>query len=416
MRNRLVCLGLGILCGAATPCRAGTLRVDGEAWGQFRKNAALQREVPINTYLGAGVADLGKWHLGAATDLRFFRDLQRSIGDVDLYQGLVHAQPREAIQLDIGRQFVSQGFAAGVLDGVRTTVVPFDRLAVTAYAGMPRTVERGDFNRDDGLLSGLSFALRGAASTSAQVHVAWRKVVFARRDWGANDTVRLGVNLAHRFGGRMRPMAYGLFEYDAAGKVVEAGTVGIDLAPTGRVALNLEGNYFNADRATNRPTILALFTQGPLWTARCASTVTLVPGWLDVVERYAYQRVTPQAGLHRHGHLLEIAFPLTIASIGLAIEPAYYFEKSFGGRLHGGRLVAHEDFTDRLFADAGVDYVTYQKVTRDNDTGLSTWGWAGYEIVKGWRVAAGVEYNKNNAFNQDVRGTLQIGYHYGKKM
>lgn len=415
---RKIC-SLALCCAvalSAAPAVAGELRLDAAEWSQYRKNAKLQRELPTNTYLGGGVTDLGKWHVGAQTDMRFFRDLKRSIGDYDLYQGLVHAQPSESVQFDLGRQFVSQGFSAEILDGVRTTVTPFSAMAVTAYAGVPRSVDRGDFNKNDGFLSGLSIAVRNIPKTNLQLHTAWRKNDLSQKNWRENDTLRVGADLSHQFGGFAKPMVYGLIEYDAAGKLVETGTVGVDVYPSRRVAINLEGNYFNINRSTTRPTIMSLFTQGPLWTARASSTIALIPGWVDLVERYAYQRVELQTGVHRSGHLVDIGPSFTVESIGLAVEPGYYYEKSFGGRVHGVRLAAHEEFTPRLTADAGIDYATYRKVTNDNDNAFSSMVWAGYEIVKGWKVSAGVEYNKNNAFNRDVRGSLHIDYRYGKKI
>lgn len=48
--------------------------------------------------------------------------------------------------------------------------------------------------------------------------------------------------------------------------------------------MNVEFNSFDANRSANRPTILGLFTAGPLYSGRLASTWTLLPDLLDGAE------------------------------------------------------------------------------------------------------------------------------------
>ncbi|MBI4365908.1 MAG: hypothetical protein HY543_03725, partial [Deltaproteobacteria bacterium] len=331
--------------------------------------------------------------------------------DADFYQARLRLQPTEWLRTELGRQFVSEGFSTELIDGLRATLVPARWLEATVYAGVPRSVERGDFNADDGLLTGLSLGLSGMERTSARLSAAWRKLDATQADWRQNDSLLLGAGASHRFGGSRAPTLYGLLEYDLSAKVTDTATVGADITPFERLSGTLEFDYFNVNRQTNRQTILGLIAQGPIWSGRVAATLTLIPDWIDLRASYGYYRMEVQPGAWRTGHLLDVTAPIRWGAIGLGVQPGYSYSSSFGGRLYGARLIAHEDFTPRLFADAGVHFTTYRKITRDNDIGVGSWLWAGYAVAKHLTVSAGAEYNTNNALNRDIRGGVRIRFH-----
>lgn len=404
-------LGVLLFPGSAV---AGSLHLNTTLVGQVRENERDQREIPANGYLGFGW--VGSKNITLRSQMRLFRDLDRRLDDYDLYQAVLHFEPAGSLRVDFGRQFVNQGFSVEMLDGIQTTLLPPGPIEVAVFSGIPRSVERGDFNENDGLLTGLSAGLKGVSGTNARIRLAWRKNDIKVSDLRQNDEVRIGTNLSHQWAIEGRPMLYGLAEYDATSKVVDAGTVGVELAPASWVVLNLEGNYFDVNRESSRPTILALFAAGQVWTGRVSSTWTLVPGLLDLTESYSYQRYEIQDGVRRNGYLLDAGLPLSFEAVGLFVQPGYYFAKSFGGDVHGVRAGLHEDFTDKLSADAGVDFATYDKITSDDDNAFSTVVWTGYEILKGWKVSAGFEYNRNNLFDRDVRGSLKVDYRYDRSL
>ena len=114
----------------------------------------------------------------------------------------------------------------------------------------------------------------------------------------------------------------------------------------------------------------------------------------------------------RRGHLAESALPFSFDAIGLVLTPGYYFADSFGGRLHGAKASVHEQWTGSFYTEVGVDFVKYTKITNDNDIAFSTVAWTGYELLKGWTVSGGVEYNKNNAHNKDIRASFRMDYRF----
>lgn len=393
------------------PLDAASFHFDVVELGQLRENTADNREVPLNTYLGLESL-FPKQNFSSQFNMRFFRDLKQKWDDFDLYQGVVHFQPHEKIELNAGRQFVNQGFFVEVVDGIQTTLAPSKHLDFTLYSGAPRSVELGDFNRNDGLLSGMSLRMKNISRTNAGIFAAWRKFDIHVMDIEQNDEVFVGGNFSHQFAVSMTPMVYGVYEYDVAGKVLNTATVGLDIYPLSRLALNGELHYFNTSRKADRQTIQSLFTEGRLWGGRFSSTWTWVPKLCDFVFNYSYRNVELRNNDTRHGHFLEASFPLTFAAIDLSIDPGYYFEKSFGGRLDGGRLTVHKKFGEKFYAEVAADVTRYRKVTHNNDTAFSSVNWVGVELTKGLNISSGFEFNKNNLFNKEVRGSFRVEYQF----
>ena len=383
--------------------------------GQARQNQGNQNEVPLNGYLGLAY-ERPAWNLSAETDMRFFRDMARSWDDYDLYQAVVHIKPSNIVQIDFGRQFLSQGFSTDLVDGLKLTLRPALPVEFVTYTGIPRTVERGDFNKNDGLLSGVSIRFKDILRTSIQLHTAWRKANIRIGNARANDEVLVGADASYLFKGSWKPLLYGLAEFNATGKIVETGTAGLDIYPRDWAAFNVEFNYFDVDRNFNRPSILGLFAQGRILSGRIGSTWTLIPDTLTLEQSYSFQNIEVISGTRSNGHLLEVSLPVTLEKIRLSFSPGYYFSKSFGGDLHGVRLSAYEQFTDKFYAEAGVDYTTYNKVTGVNDDAFASGLWTGYEVLKGLTLSGGVEYNKNNQLGRDVRGSFKLQYNYGFKI
>ncbi len=397
---------------AVSPASAGQFDLNASLLGQVRENTSGLKEAPLNGYFGIAMTQ-PKWHLSGETDMRLFKDAARKWDDYDLYQAVLHIRPLEVLQIDFGRQFLNEGFSAEIADAIRLKILPPGPIDITVYSGIPRTVETGDFDKNNGLLTGISLGLKNVPKTSAQIHAAWRKNNIRWQDLRENDDLLIGANLSHQFSFKTRPLFYGLIEYDAAARVLSAGTLGVDLYPHKRVAITAEFNDFNANRSSDRTTILGLFTRGRLISGRLASTWTIVPDWLDLTESYSYQRVEDRPGLRSNGHLLDTALEISIDSIGLHLTPGYYFSNSFGGTLHGGRLFVMEHFTDKISAEAGFDWTRYSKVTGNDDNAYSGVLWTRYVLPKGFAIAGGFEYNSNNLFRRDIRGSFRLDYHFG---
>lgn len=387
----------------------GTFSVTDSVIGQVRSDQNEQTEIPLNNYAGFSFTPAGK--ISADANMRFFYEPEQKIKDFDLYQTVLHYRASDLFKIDAGRQFVNQGFSVETLDGLQMTILPKGHIGFTVYAGVPRSVEIGDFNKDDGLDAGLSIALKNIPHLQARLQGSLRRAAMTNFDLRQNDQLLIGADLSYQLPGKSSPFLYTLGEYDATGNLFDTITAGLDFYPSKRISFNLEFDRFDIDRNNGHPSILSLFTSGPTLSGRLGSTWTLIPGRLRFMESYAYQSLEV-GGAKEAGHLLDTALALSFENIGLNVEPGYYFSSSFGGHLHGVRLGLHEQFTDKLYTEAGVDYTTYVKITGNDDNAFASYLWSGYEVLKGFIVSGGMEYNQNNLFNKDVRGSFKLDYKY----
>lgn len=409
------CFFLLFLFFSPLSLHAADYSVDLLSIGQVRKAPITnQQQIPENGYVG-GTAHFEKWNFSNQTNMRFFRDFDSKLDEYDLYQTVFHLEPAKALTLDLGRQFVNQGFMVEILDGIQATVIPEEHVAVTGFSGIPRSMEFGQFRKNDLLLTGLSVGLKNVARTKASVHGAWRSNNLHIMDLNSNDQVQVGGNFSHQFAVNMMPMFYSLAEYDTTGKVFNTATVGFDLYPSSRFSINGEGNYYNLSRDLDLQTVQATYSKGPTLNGRFAFTWKVVPQFLNLVPSYTFNRMGVTAtNDFKNAHQVDAALQLLLEDVGLRVEPAYYYAKSFGGSLKGARLGLHKTFNDRLYADLTFDFTAYKKITNDNDNAYSTIFWTGYEVAKGLTLSGGMEYNKNNLFDKDIRGSFRLDYHLNR--
>ncbi|MBI2082164.1 MAG: hypothetical protein HYT76_01210 [Deltaproteobacteria bacterium] len=379
---------------------------------QVRQNDKNETEIPLNGYLGMGLRR-PDGRFSGESDMRFFRDLDRSLDDYDLYQTVLHVRPRESFQIDFGRQFLNPGFSTGIIDGLQLTLNPTENFRIGTYGGIPRRVEEGDFHHHDQLLSGLFLDWQNGSGFQARLSTAWQKNDWGETDLGRNDEIRVGSSLSYLFSGSMRPLISGLVEYETGSKTLETGTLGVDMAPFSIVSIGIEGNYFNANRESTRRSILSLFSEGELITGRFSSNWILIKNFLDLTQSYSYQWMEVREADHRRAHLLEIGFPFSLENLELDFGPQYSFAKSFGGDVHGIRFFVYKTLLKKGYGELSFDYATYDKITSDNDSAFSTIVWTGYEFPHNLRLSIGGEYNRNNLLERDVRGSLKLEYRYG---
>ena len=394
------------------PVFAAEYNIGTKILGEVKKDTQNRRLFPVDGYL-SGSAYGSK--ISAETDMRFFRDFETDNDKYDLYQTVAHLMPMDTLQFDLGRQFVNQGFFVEVLDGVQATVSPTEHFFTTLFSGIPRDIEVRDFRQNDRLLTGLSLGLKNVKKTDATLHAVWRTNNIHTMDLNRNDQVLVGATLSRQFAVSSTPFVYANFEYNATGELVQTGTAGFDIYPTSRIALNLEGNYFNIDRNYAQQTVQGLYSTGRLIDARLSSTWTLVENFLNLTENASYENIEVLADDFRNGWRVDSGFQLNVEKARFRFEPVYYYIKSFGGHVNGVRSYFHEQFNDLFYAELSIDYSTYKKITNDNDYAVSLYGWTGYEVVKGLVLSAGFEYNRNNLFDEDARAAFRIDYNFGKK-
>lgn len=410
-KTRLQLLIAVILLLFPTNLLASSFYAGNRVLGQVRRNKSSQREIPVNDYLSFG-GTYSRWHLSGESDMRFFRDFARKINSYDLYQTVVHLSPADALKIDFGRQFISEGFVATMQDGIKFRIMPKGYVDLVVSSGIPRSVEVNEFNANNGLQSLVSVELKNVKRTSAALRASWQINNIRRTNWKQNDSILVGADLSHQFAVKTMPMVYGLFEYDATATVAGTATAGIDIYPAKFLSLNAEFDYYNINRDTTTPTVLGLYARGGTYSGRLNTTWTIIPEFLSLLQNYAYQRMKVPSSMSQNGHLLDAAFEVSFDKIGLELTPGYYFSKSWGGKVNGARILIHEQFTGAWYADLSFDFSKYTKVTNNNDNAYSTVFWSGYEVLKGLVVSGGFEYNRNAFFNNDIRGSFNVSYEF----
>src|SRR3989338_2203022 len=186
---------------------------------------------PINGYMGAGWKPAeSSWN--AKTNFHVYKKLNSSKKDFNLYQTNIDGTfLQDKLHLTAGRQFLSLGLNAWLLDGMRLEIQPKETWSVATYAGTPRTPDNGDFNTDDGMISGLGFFLHSVGGFTGQIGTHYRKKDIQGKDWNENDQLFGAAYGRYQFSEETAPSLYSGVEYDASGGSLDQAVFGLDWHP-----------------------------------------------------------------------------------------------------------------------------------------------------------------------------------------
>lgn len=411
--QRLVIIALLSL---ATAAQAAEYYINPRLETQVRQNSLSEREIPLSAYLDTGISGLpnsGTFDVS----LKNNRTFKIEEDEFDLYQAVWRMQDLGGV-VDVasGRQFVSPGFHAYLLDGASFSIGKDSwPLLISVIGGVPRYIETGDFHGTTGLVSGVTLELQGMGKMHSKLSAVYDKLDIGKKDWKQNETVLVGMNHSHYFSGKVKPSLYGSMEYDTAGKNIETGLVGFSIEPTKRLYWNIEGGHYNTNRSRSRTTIFGLYAIGAFYQGRTGISFTAFESAgafedLVLTGGYSYQRFSVSSGVSKSGNIADAGFRFHITPLYLDTGVTYRFYDSFGGRAHDVILNLHDEPIDKLFIDTGANYTKYSKITNEADTAISSFLSAGYEIVKGLQVSATGEYLRNNTFSSEFRGLVKLAY------
>ena len=397
---------------------ASSYYIDTRLAAQVRGNALAEKEYPFTTYLDTGLKELPK---DGTFDVSLKNSRTMRTGsdsnDFDLYQAVFRTQNLGGmLDISAGRQFISPGFHAYLMDGLNAAVGKDDwPILVKFFGGVPRYTETGDFHGTTGLVTGTAIEMQMFERMNTRLSAVYDKLDIHNNDWKDNDTVLVGMSHSQIFSAKLEPTLYGTMEYDTAGKIVNAGILGFSIKPHRRVYWNIEGGHHEINRDWNRTSIFSLFATGPLHQGRSEVSITLLEekgAFKDVVLTggYAYQRLKISSSVSENGHLANGGLGFHIIPLRLDTNLAYALYDSFGGRAHDVSVTLHDEPIDPLVVDAGANFTKYFKVTNDNDTAISAFLEAGIKIIKRLTFSANGEYLRNNTFDKEFRVMARLGY------
>jgi hypothetical protein len=393
----------------ATVSQAAVLDLSYDNLSQLRKGLNNTKQDPIYQYIGIGLKGFPK-EISFQTNMLSYIDGATGQDGFDLYQAVFHVEPVDVLVTDVGRQFQSDGFGADLLDGFKVGIFPSSGyLGWDIYAGDPRYIEEGDFRQpQQGLFVGTNFNLQNVKDTTARFSALWKKIDITKRDFNRNDTIYLGLAGSHRFSNaKSTPNIYGDVEYDVAGNIFDVGTLGVDLYPHWRVALNFEGSYFNVNRSLTQRTIMGAFLSGAMGQGRQSAQIKISKS-LHFIEDFSYQHYRVDGRGGENSYTAGAGLDHYWKAAKLSSSAKYYYRRSFGGNVNGGLFEFENSYFKNFLADLSFDLSRYTKITGETATATSLVGSLGYTFLEHYLVSVGGEYNHNNWFDREGRITLNF--------
>lgn len=376
---------------------------------QVQKGRFVGTEAPINQYFSLGISKLPK-DSAFQTDFKVFINNETNSYQFDLYQAVYNIEPVESLAIELGRMWLAESFDTALLDGMKLSVTPGSGyLNFSLYAGGNHYYEQGNVHRgEEGLLVGAALNLQNVEDTLARFAARWRKVEATVNDWGRNDTIFLGLNASHKFSDAWStPNIYGNIEGDTAGEVIDTGTLGFQFFPHWRLALALDGNYYNVSRNSAYETIFQNYFSGRIIEAKANARVKVMKN-LHIFEDLSYLRYTPIALNSKNGYLFNVGLDAYLEPAKLSTLAKFYYLRSYGGHVYGGYLGLDTKYREHWTAALDFDLSNYSKITGQSDTATSLVGDVAYWFNKITKISLGGELNHNQWFNRDARLTIDL--------
>ncbi|PIR17420.1 MAG: hypothetical protein COV46_04480 [Deltaproteobacteria bacterium CG11_big_fil_rev_8_21_14_0_20_49_13] len=376
---------------------------------QVKKGRFVGYEAPTNQYFSLGLSKLPV-ESSFQTDFKVFINDERDSYQFDLYQAVLYIEPVESLKIEGGRQWLSEAFDVALLDGLKLSVTPDSGyLNFSVYAGGNHYYEEGNVTQgEEGLLVGTAVNLQNVKDTSARFAARWRKADAVVSDWGWNDTIFLGLDASHRFSDAWAtPNLYGNIEGDVAGKVVDTGTLGLQLYPHWRLALAFDGNYYNVSRSSAYETIFADYFTGRIMEGSANARVKIMKN-LHIFEDLSCLRYTPRNLNPKNGYLFDLGVDNYFERAKLSTLAKFYYLKSYGGHVYGGYLALDARYREKWAGYLDFDLSNYKKITGQSDTATSLVGGVAYWFNKISKLSLGGELNHNQWFNRDARLTVDL--------
>lgn len=379
---------------------------------QARRATNNRYETPFYQYNAIGISDLplnftfdtsfqGLYDGKANNYTRF--DLYQAVFALDVYP--------ERVRIIGGRQFADDGFQVLLRDGLTIEVAPPGPVGFDLYFGIPRYLEDGNFTGvTEGMMTGVNVRTQGIKNLGLTFSARYSKINITRTAARTNDTVQLGLAGTYSFASNAwTPAVYAGAEYDIGGKTMDVANLGIDFYPHWRLAINVEGGYYNTSRNSTESKLFKTYFADEMIQAIVGSSIKLPKGF-GFFENAAYQNSAVRGRGRENSYLVEAGFSKHWKRAGLSSKIAYYFQKSFGGTVHGAYLdLGFEKFiAEPLSFDFGADVSHYNKITNDDGTAFSFIGGLNYNFVKGFTAVFGGEFNRNEFFNREARVTLML--------
>jgi len=409
-RRGVVCLAVIVfLCSFPLFIQAEEVEVDFRTLSQVQPIRGKGHRVPVNEYFHFEVEDLPK-NMSINADMRGFMEFPTYQDQFDIYQIALHMEPTSTFSLDGGRQWLTDGFDGGLMDGLKMAYAPeTGKVGVSLYGGVPRFTDDAHLaGVTNGLNAGWMLHLQQVEDTTGQLSLQYRKFDLERGDYRENDAIFAGLAASHQWSSlKMTPSLYSDVEYNVAGKNFETGAMGLDLYPHWRLALNFEGGYYNTDRQFGDVSLFDQYATDEMFQGRHAGEIKLGKG-LRFFEDVAVQQFNVKGRGDKKGYRADGGVGHFWSAAKLSSTAQYYYADSFGGTVHGAMFEWLYQEVRKLELQLNVDVSTYSKITNQKNNAVSVVGGARYEFNPRCFLMLGGEFNNNAWFDEEARVTMQL--------
>jgi hypothetical protein len=380
---------------------------------QINEDSFGNTKFTSNNYFGLHFSERSK-QISFTSQFRFNREWIGETQGFDIFEANLQIDNlfKNTVTLNLGRQAFLSNTDFYLVDGVSAYISPFKWFDFYVFAGIPRFIEDSDVTGDIGFASGFSWILEESNYTNARFDF-----VYQDRDIDNSNTADAAdVYIA---GSASKGIGifklYGLSEYNLTDKLVQTGTFGAEAYPfTKKIGFLLEGSYFNETRNDTLETVFEIFSIDSLWQFKSGVFIDFIKN-THLYHNFAYQRYQVLDGQSRNGWNIETGIIHYLAKLKLEASLAHYFIKSYGGTLHGIKGELNEDWSRRIYSNLILDYITYEKVTNDNNNGLNLIFKNGLNVFPGISVDGSVEYLVSDVLVNDLRGIFRVNYLFDKK-
>ena len=314
-----------------------------------------------------------------------------------LYYLYLDIAPIENVDLRLGRQYVNFSSGSSLLDGGALNLHKLGPVGITVAGGRDIKFNLdSEQSRSGNYFMGIDVHLEGVKNTQLGVSYVRRS-----DDWSlAREEVGLNFRYIYKF---LSP--YTELRYDILSKVLEEGTIGIDLFPATNLAIKAE--YYQSFPTFNSTDIYSVFAVDKYheYLVRVDYSLDTV---LPMTPFVSYARQTYEDDENANNFIIGTRFyPIKELTVNLSFDK----RTGYGGKTWGFELTGDYRINNKFLISAGAQYDTYMRPDQDGNSYAQRYWLGGRWIINGnLSAVARIEEDINENFDHRLLGRVGLNW------